>query len=44
MGRVVFAAILSAEGRVPPEAIFREKIEAAQYRMYCEAGLDQAGS
>ena len=41
---MVFTAILSAEGRGPPEAIFREKIEAAQYRMYCKAGLETAGS
>jgi len=31
--RVVLAAHLSAEGRVPPGAIFREKIEGRWYTM-----------
>jgi hypothetical protein len=31
--RVVLATHLSAEGRVPPGTIFREKIEGRWYRM-----------
>ena len=35
---------LFAERRVPPGAIFREKIEGRWYRMYLRTGPDQAGS
>ena len=36
--RVVFSAHVSAEDRVPPGAIFREKIEGRWYRMCLRPG------
>ena len=41
---VVLVSHLFAERRVPPGAIFREKIESRRYRMYHRRGPDQAGS
>jgi len=42
--RVVFTAHLSAEDRISPGALFREKSEGRWYRMYLRTGPDQAGS
>ena len=44
MGWEVYAFHFFAERRVPPGAIFREKIEGRWYRMYLRRGPDQAGS